>query len=294
MIQYFSFQNLKFLGSKNLRLLSILGLAVFSSVTSFAAEPVKSLRVYTINCGEVKVSNMAAFSDTGEYDGKAGKVMAPCYLIRHPKGNLLWDTGLGDGLAQQKAGVDNGPFHLSLEKTLVSQLAEIDIQPTDIEFISFSHLHFDHTGNANLFTNATWLLSKRELDWGLATPTPFGVNLDSFSAYKTVKMESVDGDRDVFEDGTVKILSAPGHTPGHKVLLLKLKKNGNVLLSGDLYHTVENRAMKRMPVFNVDRADTLASMDRIERIVKNTGARFVIQHAPESFAAMPKFPAYLD
>jgi len=262
--------------------------------TTQAAEPVKSVRIYTINCGEVNVSNMAPFSDTGEYDGKPGKVMAPCYLIRHPKGNLLWDTGLGDGLAEKKEGVDNGPFHMHLDKTLTSQLTEIEIEPADIQFVSFSHLHFDHTGNANLFTNATWLLSKKELDWGLSTPTPFGVNPDSFSAYKTVKIETVDADLDVFGDGTVKIFSAPGHTPGHKVLWVKLKKNGNVLLSGDLYHTIENRSMKRMPVFNVDRADTLASMDRIERIVKNTGARFVIQHAPESFAVMPKFPGYLD
>lgn len=281
--------------SPSFAVIALFGLLSLGFITTTqAAEPVKSVRIYTINCGEVNVSNMAPFSDTGEYDGKPGKVMAPCYLIRHPKGNLLWDTGLGDGLAEKKEGVDNGPFHMHLDKTLTSQLIEIEIEPADIQFVSFSHLHFDHTGNANLFTNATWLLSKKELDWGLSTPTPFGVNPDSFSAYKTVKIETVDADLDVFGDGTVKIFSAPGHTPGHKVLWVKLKKNGNVLLSGDLYHTIENRSMKRMPVFNVDRADTLASMDRIERIVKNTGARFVIQHAPESFAVMPKFPAYLD
>ena len=272
------------------------GLTLLADAPAQAAEPVSSVHLYTIDCGRVDVSNMAAFADTGEYDGKAGKVAAPCFLIRHPKGNLLWDTGLGDGLAEQKNGVDNGPFHLHLDKTLAAQLADIQITPADINFVSFSHLHFDHTGNANAYAgaNTTWLLSKAELDWANQTPTPFGVNPPSYSAYKTVKMESVDGDRDVFGDGSVTIMAAPGHTPGHKVLVLKLKKAGSVILSGDLYHTVENRKEKRLPVFNTDRADTLASMDRIERIIKRTKARFVIQHAPESFASMPRFPAYLD
>ncbi len=259
-----------------------------------AAEPVSTIRLYAIDCGRIDVSDMAAFADTGEYDGKSGKVTAPCFLIRHPKGNLLWDTGLGDDLAKQKDGMTNGPFHLTLKKTLAAQLADIGIQPADINFVSFSHLHFDHTGNANSYAGATWLLSKAELDWANSTPTPFGVNPASYSSYKTAKMVSVDGDKDVFEDGSVKILAAPGHTPGHKVLVLKLKKSGTVILSGDLYHTMENRKLKRMPVFNTDRADTLASIDRIERIIKNTKARFVIQHAPESFDSMPKFPAYLE
>jgi len=92
----------------------------------------------------------------------------------------------------------------------------------------------------------------------------------------------------------VRILKAPGHTPGHQVLLLKLGKSGTVVLSGDLYHVRENRAHRRVPEFNTERADTLASMDRVERIVKNTKARFVVQHDPRDFRALPKFPAFLD
>ncbi len=288
--------NATFRLSALLAALPLAATTLLGSAAVQAAEPVTSIHLYTIDCGRIEVSNMAPFSDTGEYEGKAGKVTAPCFLIRHPKGNLLWDTGLGDGLAKQEKGIDNGPFHLHLEKTLAAQLADIKITPADINFVSFSHLHFDHTGNANEYAgaNTTWLLSKAELDWANQTPTPFGVNPASITAAKTVKMVSVDGDKDVFEDGTVKILAAPGHTPGHKVLMLKLKKAGTVILSGDLYHTVENRKQKRLPVFNTDRADTLASMDRIERIVKLNKARFVIQHAPESFDSMPKFPAYLD
>jgi glyoxylase-like metal-dependent hydrolase (beta-lactamase superfamily II) len=98
----------------------------------------------------------------------------------------------------------------------------------------------------------------------------------------------------VFGDGSVRILKAPGHTPGHQVLEIKMKKSGTVILSGDLYHLRGNRMYRRVPIFNYERADTLASIDRIERIIKNTKARFVIQHDLADFKLLPKFPAYLD
>ena len=260
-----------------------------------AADAVASVRLYTVDCGRIDVSDMASLADTGEYDGKAGKVVTPCFIVRHPNGTLVWDTGLGDALAEVKRGVVNGPFHLHVDTALADQMKAIGLAPADIDYVSFSHLHFDHTGNANLFgSGTTWLLNKPELDWAIGTPTPFGVDPTSFSAYKTAKVVMIGIDHDVFGDGSVRILAAPGHTPGHKVLLLKLKKSGAVMLSGDLYHTVENRKHARMPAFNTSRADSLASFNRIETIVKNTRARFVIQHAPESFASMPKFPAYLE
>jgi glyoxylase-like metal-dependent hydrolase (beta-lactamase superfamily II) len=98
----------------------------------------------------------------------------------------------------------------------------------------------------------------------------------------------------VFGDGTVRILRAPGHTAGHQVLELKLQKAGTVILSGDLYHLRANREFMRVPMMNLNRADTLASMERIEKIVKNTKARLIVQHDPQDFQALPKFPAYLD
>jgi N-acyl homoserine lactone hydrolase len=104
----------------------------------------------------------------------------------------------------------------------------------------------------------------------------------------------IDGDYDVFGDGTVRILAAPGHTPGHQVLELKLQKTGTVILSGDLYHLRTNREFMRVPVINASRADTLASMNRIETIVKNSKARVIVQHDPQDFLALPKLPAYLD
>jgi N-acyl homoserine lactone hydrolase len=259
-----------------------------------AADAVANVRLYAIDCGRIRVSDMSAFADTGELDGKPASVVASCFLIRHPKGTLLWDTGLSDKLAENKGGVENGICKLSVTKGLVDQLKTIDISPSEITFLAFSHLHFDHTGNANAFDSSTWILNKDEIAWAEATPTPLGVAPDSFAASRTAKTQMIDGDYDVFGDGSVRILKTPGHTPGHGVLEVKLRKSGVVILSGDLYHSRANRKFKRVPRLNVERADTLASIDRVEKIVKNTRARFIVQHDVDDFASLPRFPAFLD
>lgn len=260
----------------------------------YAADSVESVRLYALDCGQASAPDMGFLSDTGEYDGKAFSVVVPCFLVRHSKGNLLWDTGLGDKIAQAKDGVDMDGIHMAVKRTVVSQLGDLGLTPADVTYVGFSHLHFDHTGNANLFTASTWILNKAELAWALGSPAPPAVQPDSLSGSHSAKTRMIDGDLDVFGDGTVRILRTPGHTPGHQVLLLHLRRSGFVVLSGDLYHLRENRAHRRVPTFNVERADTLASMDRVEKIVKNTKARMVVQHDPRDFRALPRFPAYLD
>jgi glyoxylase-like metal-dependent hydrolase (beta-lactamase superfamily II) len=273
-----------------LTLTLICALAAALGARAADAEAVASLRLYTIDCGQIEVSDMSDFSDTGEYDGQSATLASPCFLVRHPKGTLLWDLGLGD----RKDGVTDGPFHLVVRKSLSSQLAQIGLKPGDVGMLAFSHLHWDHTGNANAFPQATWLIPKAEFEWATSLPTPGGVDLDSISAYRAAKVVTFEGDRDVFGDGSVRILRANGHTPGHSVLMLKLKNSGTVVLSGDLYHAMRSRRERLIPAFNVSRADTLASIERIERIVQASRARFVIQHAREAVDALPKFPAYLD
>ncbi|MDR3417453.1 MAG: N-acyl homoserine lactonase family protein [Nevskia sp.] len=277
---------LRVFGGALLALASVLGPAL-------AADEVKQVRLYALDCGRVQLKDMAMFSDTGEYDGKPGTLVDPCYLIRHPKGNLLWDTGLGDKLADNKGGVENSGVHTWVDVRLPDQLKQIGLTPADIGFLAFSHFHFDHTGNANEFPGATWIINKAELDWALSKPGPF-VDVDTLSAYKTAKTQMIDTDYDVFGDGSVRILRTPGHTPGHQSLQLRLSKAGTVILSGDLYHLRENFRYRRVPPFNVERADTLASIDRVNTILKNTKGRLVVQHDPIDFKALPKFPKYLD
>lgn len=279
---------------RRLVFLSALLLLVIGAAPSPQGDKIETVRLYTLDCGRADLKDMGMFSDTGEYDGKPGSIVVPCFLIRHPKGMLLWDTGLGDKLAENKNGVDQGDIHLSVTVTLAGQLKKLGLEPGDVTYLAFSHLHFDHTGNANLFSSATWILNRTELNWALGNPTPFGVDTGSFSAYKNAKTKMIEGDYDVFGDGTVRILATPGHTPGHQMLELQLKKSGVVLLSGDLYHLRENQPTRRVPGFNYNRAETLASMDRIERIMVNTKARLVVQHDLGDIKGMPILPAYLE
>ena len=278
-----------------LRLLSASLLLAASSaiLPAQAADEVKDVRLYALDCGRAHIKDLGMMSDTGEYNGKSAWIADPCFLIRHPKGSLLWDTGLGDAIADKKDGVDMGAGVMYVDHKLPDQLKEIGLAPADITYLTFSHTHFDHTGNANEFPDATWILNKAELAWAESKPGDF-VNIDTMSAYKTAKKQMIDGDYDVFGDGSVMILKTPGHTPGHQSLELKLKKSGVVILSGDLWHMRDNYRFRRVPPFNVDRADTLASIDRVSTILKNTKGRLVIQHDPNDFKALPKFPKYLD
>jgi N-acyl homoserine lactone hydrolase len=111
---------------------------------------------------------------------------------------------------------------------------------------------------------------------------------------KGVKLQLIDGDYDVFGDGRVRLLKTPGHAPGHQSLEVRLKHSGVVLLTGDLYHLHASREYHFVPPVNVNRADTLASIDRFECIAKNTHARVIVQHDEQDFASLPKFPAYLN
>lgn len=255
------------------------------------------VKLYTLDCGRFEFKgSMGLFSDTGEYDGQSGALVDPCFLIQHPKGTLLWDTGLGDAIAANPEGVPylNGTIQLHVDKTLQSQLQALGLKTDDITYVAFSHFHADHVGNANLFTHSTWIINKAELAAALSPSPPPAVELANFSSYANVPRQMIDGDYDVFGDQSVRILFMPGHTPGSQALLVKLPRSGYVALSGDLYHTRDNRRFKRVPPVNTERADTLASMDRFEHIVVNLHARVVIQHDPEDFRGMPKFPAFLD
>ena len=256
-----------------------------------AAPAVHGLKLYALDCGQIQLPDMGMFSDTGEYDGPPGTLMAPCFVISHPKGTLLWDTGLGDKLVGQGPVTVDGGITLQVERSLQSQLQLIGVQK--IDYLAFSHFHFDHTGNANAFRDAQWLVNRQELDTSLASADAF-VNPDDIRPSRQTRMIHLEGDHDVFGDGSVKILRSPGHTEGHQVLLLRLANSGPVILSGDLYHTRENRHYQRVPAFNANRADTLASMNRIETLARNLGARIVIQHDPQDFSALPSAPAYLD
>ena len=249
------------------------------------------LSLWRLDCGRFTINDFGAFfSDTNDYPPRTAKqIVASCYLIRHGDRYMLWDTGLSAELIGKP--VSNAAQTLSLDATIVDQLARLRVRPEQIEIVGISHYHFDHLGQAAAFPKAKLVIGKGDIDALRVKPTPAGMHPDALNPWIEGGAPIVEaaGDVDIFHDGRVVMLKTPGHTPGHNALLVKLA-SGNVLLTGDLYHFTEQVANRGVPPFNTDRADTLASMDRFDRIARNLKAKVIIQHEPADVAKLPTFP----
>ena len=249
------------------------------------------VELYTFNGGSVTANNLNLFAQGDTYKGESKQLIDAFYVIKHDNGVLLWDTGLPEGLVGQEPYTpEGGAFTITRKDSILNQLATINITPEDVDYIAFSHIHFDHTGAANHFGNATWLVQKPE--YTFATGEAIKENSfyapASFSAL--TKAQGLSGDHDVFADGTVVIKSFPGHTPGHQTLFIDLADHGPVLLSGDLYHFQENRDGKIVPQFNHDIPQSEQSIEAFEAFAKAQQATVYIQHEPADFAKMPVAP----
>lgn len=273
----------------------------FGLLTACSAPPepehiTEGLRLYTMECGRLEISDLKDFADDHSYDGQKATLTDSCYLIRHPKGDLVWDAGIPDWLHWIPGGIKKDVYHVTVPKTLKSQLREIGINPKQVDYFAMSHAHFDHTGNANYFGGTPkWLVEQAEYDWMFGEGPELGLTRPgSYKKLKDNPRINLDGDYDVFGDGSVQIVFTPGHTPGHAALLVKLPHMGNVLLTGDLYHLKASREHRRVPVFNTSKEETLHSMDKFEALAKQYNALVVIQHSEMDFKRMPVFPAYAD
>jgi glyoxylase-like metal-dependent hydrolase (beta-lactamase superfamily II) len=240
-----------------------------------------------LDCGVIKVSDFGVFTDTFLYEGKPKTLTASCYLIRNGSRALLWDTGVAGSLAGKPAETE-WVFTISLKERVVDQLAKLGLKPADVNFVGISHYHDDHTGQAADFPGATLLIGLG--DWDVVKTRPETAKRFTPWISGGAKVEPVARDKDVFGDKSVVILDMPGHTPGHKALLVRLK-SGPVLLTGDLYHATEQVPNRGVPSFNTNRADTLASFDRFQAIAKSLNAKVIIQHEPADIAKLPAFPA---
>lgn len=247
--------------------------------------------LYTLDGGHISANNLNLFAQGETYKGEAKELANAFYVIKHPLGTLVWDTGLPEGLVgQDPYTTPNGAFTISRGDSIVNQLSSIGIKPTDVNYVAFSHIHFDHTGAANYFGDATWLVQTPEYEFASSEGIGESGFYDPSSFSELKKVQQLTGDHDVFGDGTVVIKSMPGHTPGHQVLYLELAEAGPVLLSGDMYHFNENRNDGIVPQFNHDIPQSLQSIEAFEAFAKESGAVVYIQHEPTDFNKMPKAP----
>jgi glyoxylase-like metal-dependent hydrolase (beta-lactamase superfamily II) len=262
---------------------------------------VKSLRLYVFDCGTLTPNRegVERYHVTMQEVGEI-RMPVPCFLIAHPRGTLMWDVGvIPDSVVEAQknnAKADVNPTVAAVvTRTLKSQLAEAGYSPSDITYVAISHAHIDHTANLNAFAGSTWLTRGGERDFMRTENNP-RVRPEFYTALENGKTVVIDTDEhDVFGDGTVIMKAAPGHTPAHQVLIVKLARTGSVMLSGDLYHYPEERTFKRAPPdneFNV--AQSAASRRVIEDYLAKTKMPLWIEHDYEFITTLKRSPQFYD
>ena len=263
---------------------------------------VTSPRLYVFDGGVLE-------SDPGRYrltkeDVGTTQLSIASYLVVHPRGVLLWDTNAvaddewmptGQPVVHRLTLEDGQSRQVTLQATLRSQLAVAGYAPRDVTHLALSHYHWDHTANANAFANAIWLVRPAERD-AMFSGRPLGtVRTQLYAALKDSRTTLLAADEhDVFGDGTVVIKAAPGQSPGHQVLYVKLARTGGIVLSGDLYHYLQERTMNRLPTFEVSEEQTRESRQRLDAFLQRTGAQLWIQHNLTAHRQLRLAPAFYD
>jgi N-acyl homoserine lactone hydrolase len=257
-------------------------------------------KLYRLDCGH-SLANDESVWTPGENVGRSIEFSSTCWLIRRGNEWLLWDTGVPQSALNDPKGWSTLPklivYHL--DKTLTEQLAAIGLKPIDIAYVALSHTHGDHIGNVGLFPNSTVLMQRTEYTW---ISSPDGPN-DNVNQLKALARELLgtpkhlrllEGDTDVFDDGSVTLVSTPGHTPGSLSLLVHLKNSGFIILSGDVVHLEENFEKNTVPSLNTDKAASIASMDRIRQMIATYKAKLFINHDKAQSDTLKLLPAFYD
>lgn len=260
-----------------------LGIGLFAGLATPASAAEVTLA--RLDCGTPQAPTVVneRFSDTYALPGLKVQFVYSCYLIKHGNEYMLWDTG------HSMAAPNVAP-----KVSVIDQLAKIEVRLDQIEYVGISHYHADHTGQVDSFPKATLLIGAREWE-AITSPKPAqGVNFKPFEGWikGENKVEPQAVDKDVFGDGSVIMLRTPGHTPGHSSLLVKLSEMGPVIITGDAVHFRENYESNGVPAFNFDRAQTVASIERLKKIVANLNATVIIQHDARDVDKLPVFPDF--
>jgi N-acyl homoserine lactone hydrolase len=265
-------------------------LSIILSVNFAHAQSGKSgvEKLYILNCGEGVAGEISRWSP-GVNEGKSMDFVDNCYLIKHSQGWFLWDTGISDAVAAMPNGLapaDPKAVFWHRPKTLAAQLDQLGVKPSDIKAMAVSHTHPDHIGNVEMFPEARLYVQKVEYDW------PGADNQPRFKPEHPVT--KLVGDLDLFGDGSLIILSTPGHTPGHQSLLVRLPHTGAIVLSGDAVHFTSNWENRGVPVNNFSKDLTLASMQKISDTLTKENAQLWINHDRAQRDSLKMSPEFYD
>jgi glyoxylase-like metal-dependent hydrolase (beta-lactamase superfamily II) len=257
-------------------------------------------KLFRLDCGR-SLANDESVWTPGENVGRSIEFSSTCWLIKHESEWLLWDAGVPEVAHNDPRGWSTLPklivYHL--DKTLTDQLAEIGLKPRDIARVAISHTHGDHIGNVGLFPNSAIMMQRAEYNW-INSPNGPNDNVNQLMALArellgTPKnLQLIDGDTDLYGDGSATLVFTPGHTPGHQSLLIHLKNSGFIILSGDVVHSEENFEKNIVPSLNTNKAESIASMEKIRQMIAMYKATLFINHDKQQTDKLKLLPAFYD
>jgi N-acyl homoserine lactone hydrolase len=257
-------------------------------------------KLYRVDCGH-SLANDESVWTPGENVGKSIEFSSTCWLIRAGKNWVLWDTGVPQSALNDPKGWSTLPklivYHL--DKTITSQLADVGLKVADINYVVVSHTHGDHIGNVALFPDSKIVMQRAEHSW-IYSPDGTNDNVNQLKALARKLMgapkdlQLIDGDTDLFGDGSITLISTPGHTPGSQSLLVHLKNSGFIVLSGDVAHSERNFEKDIVPSLNTDKAASIASMEKVRGILGTYNAKMFINHDKAQEDMLKLLPAFYD
>lgn len=255
------------------------------------------IKLYCIYTGSVESDK--SFVTAGRGMGQSIVVPVPVFLVTHPKGNVLFDTGMDMTIIEDSEKVW-GPVAKVFKPTMkkgedvVSQLSKIGFKPEDIRYVVNSHLHIDHAGGNRHFPKAEFFVQKDEIRVAF-WPEVY----QRFSYLRTdfdypLKYHAIEGDCDLFGDGKLVIMRAIGHSQGHQCLIVNLTNSGKFVLTGDCVYSIENLEQYVLPgiVWNPD--ETVRTINKLRELRDKQGAFILIGHDPEMWGKLRHAPEYYD
>jgi glyoxylase-like metal-dependent hydrolase (beta-lactamase superfamily II) len=293
---------------KWLWVVTVVAVLFVGTVAVAPAQAPQGMKLYVFSSGALTIGKHILMN-LGPQD--TIKVPVGFFVVTHPKGNVLFDTGNNDKIITDPSYW--GPFFKSLspvntpDMAVDAQLARIGLKIDDITYVVAGHLHLDHGGNVAKFPNSTLVVQKDEIRnafWpepGTAGPYIPGDILplrndpgaDNPNKYKMMQLT---GDMDIFGDGSVVVKRWVGHTPGSQMLVVRLPKTGTIILTSDNVYFRENVEKNILPnvVLAYDPPGILRAYEWIRYLQATEKADFFTAHDPDAFKALKKPPEFYD
>lgn len=275
--------------------------ALGSALVATLAAPAAAQQLYVFTSG-----SLGGFAKAALQAGAQGNIdWAPVsfYVLKHPKGNVIFDTGNNDKTITDAAGwwgplAKGFGLKMTADDAIPAQLGKIGLKPSDIRYVVVGHLHLDHGGNISQFPNATLVVQDDEVKAAQSPDPGFSVYYipGDFAELKNMNQLRLSGDYDLFGDGTFRIYSARGHTQGSQFAVVKLPKTGSVILTSDVVYLKENLDKNLIPpVPGVTHPiDAYKSYMKIRAIRDAENAQIFYGHDPEIFKATKHAPEYYE